>query len=115
MPHFTTINLQQKKVKNTTQVEPSAWSLTKEEPECTDLGSLCALVTKKAPPGVMKRAVLVPRWCLQPTLAVELTGALGWYPLSQGLLTYSNLCCLHPSPPLYKPEYIVDLVCNVFT
>ena len=106
MPHFTTINLQQKKVKNTTQVEPSAWSLTKEEPECTDLGSLCALVTKKAPPGVMKRAALVPGWCLQASLAVESTGELGWYPHSQRLLTYSNLCGFHPPPVFYKCQNI---------
>ena len=74
-------------MKNATQAEPSARSLAKEEPECTDLGSVRALVTKKAPPGVMKRAALVPGWCLQASLAVESTGELGWYPLSQRLLT----------------------------
>ena len=88
---LTTINLQEKKMKNTTQVEPSAWSLAEEVPEGTDLGSLRAPVTKKAPPGVMERAALVPGWCLQPRLVVGLTGDLGWYPQSQGLLTYSNL------------------------
>ena len=61
---LTTINLQEKKMKNTTQVEPS-WSLAEEVPEGTDLGSLRAPVTKKAPPGVMERAALVPGWCLR--------------------------------------------------
>ena len=82
MPHFTTINLQEKKMKNTTQVEPSAWSLAEEVPEGTDLGSLRAPVTKRAPPGVMERAALVPGWCLQPSLALESTKELGWYPHS---------------------------------
>ena len=81
LPHFPIINLQEK-MKNTTQVEPSAWSLAEEVPEGTDLGSLCALVTKRAPPGVMVRAALVPGWCLQPSLAVEFTRELGWYPHS---------------------------------
>ena len=101
-------------MKNTTQVEPSAWSLAEEVPEGTDLGSVHALETKKAPPGVMVRAALVPGWCLQPSLAVEFTGELGWYPHSQRLLTYSNLCGFHP-PLFYMSEYIVDLVCNLFT
>ena len=56
-------------------------------PEGTDLGSLCGPVTKKAPPGVMERADLVHRWCLQPSLAVEFTGEFGWDLHSQGLLT----------------------------
>ena len=86
MPHFTTVNLQKKKMKNTTQAEPSAWSLAEEVPEGIDLGSLHAPVAKKAPPGVMERAALVPGWCLQPSRAVEFTGELGWYPHSQGLL-----------------------------
>ena len=86
LPHFPIINLQEK-MKNTTQVEPSAWSLAEEVHEGTDLGSLHILVTKKAPSGVMKRAALVPGWCLQASLAVESTGELGWYPLSQRLLT----------------------------
>ena len=86
MPHFTTINLQEK-MKNTTQDEPSAWSLAEEVPKGMDLGSVHALGTKKAPPpGVMERAALVPGRCLQPSRAVEFTGELGWYPHSQGLL-----------------------------
>ena len=63
-PHFTTIDLQEKNMKNAAQAEPSAWSLAEEAPEGTDLGSLRAPVTKKAPPGVMERAALVPGWCL---------------------------------------------------
>ena len=51
MLHFNTINLQEK-MENTTQAEPSAWSLAEEVPEGTDLGSLHAPVTKK-----------VPSWC----------------------------------------------------
>ena len=61
-PHFTTINLQEN-MKNTTQPEPSAWSLA-DVSEGTDLGSLCAPVTKRAPPGVMEKAALVPGCCL---------------------------------------------------
>ena len=101
-------------MKNATQAEPSAWSLAEEVHEGTDLGSLHTLVTKKAPSGVMKRAALVPGWCLQASLAVESTGELGWYPHSQRLLTYSNLCGFHP-PLFYMSEYIVDFVCNLFT
>ena len=56
-----------------------------------DLGSLCAPVTKKAPSGVTERAALVPGWYLLPSLTVESAGALGCYPHTQGLLTYSNL------------------------
>ena len=84
-PHFTTINLQEN-MKNTTQPEPSAWSLA-DVSEGTDLGSLCAPVTKKVPPGVIRRAALGPGWHLLLSLMVELAGALGWYPHSQGLLT----------------------------
>ena len=72
LPHFTTVNLQEK-MKHTNQVEPSAWSLAEEVPEGTDLGSVRAPVTKKAPPGVMERAALVSRWCVRPSLAVEST------------------------------------------
>ena len=61
------------------QVEPSAWSLAEEAPEGTDLGSLCARATKKAPPGVMGRAALVPGQRLQPSLAAESTGEPRWY------------------------------------
>ena len=85
LPHFTTINLQEKKMKNTTQTEPSAWSLAQQVPEGIDLGSPRALVTKKAPPCVMERAAQVPGWCLQPRVAVESTGEPGWYPQSQRL------------------------------
>ena len=99
-------------MKNTTQAEPSTWSLAEAVLEGTDFGALRAPVTRKAPPGVKERAALVPRWYLQPSLAVELTGEFGWYPYSQGLLTCSNLCGFHPPPP---SEYIVDLVCNLFT
>ena len=87
-------------MKNTTQAEPFAWSLAEEVLEGTDLGSLRAPVTRKAPPAVMERAALVSGWCLQRSLVVELTGELGWYPHSQGLLTYSNVCGFHP-PPLF--------------
>ena len=55
MLHFNTINLQEK-MENTTQAEPSAWSLAEEVLEGIDLGSLHALVTRKAPPGVKERA-----------------------------------------------------------
>ena len=102
-------------MKNATQAEPSAWSLAEEVHEGTDLGSLHTLVTKKAPSDVMKRAALAPGWCLQPRLVVESTGELGWYPHSQGLLTYSNLCGFHPPALFYMSEYIADLVCNLFT
>ena len=51
-------------MKITTQGEPSAWSLAEKMPEGTDLGSLCAPVTKRAPPGVMEKAALVPGCCL---------------------------------------------------
>ena len=34
-------------MKDTTQVEPSAWSLAEEVPEGTDLGSLPAPVTRR--------------------------------------------------------------------
>ena len=51
-------------MRNTTQGEPSAWSLAEKMPEGTDLGSLCAPVTKRAPPGVMEKAALVPGCCL---------------------------------------------------
>ena len=74
-------------MKITTQGEPSAWSLVEKMPEGTDLGSLCAPVTKKVPPGVIRRAALGPGWHLLLSLMVELAGALGWYPHSQGLLT----------------------------
>ena len=66
-------------MKNMAQVEPSAWSLAEEAPEGTDLGSLCARATKKAPPGVMGRAALVPGQRLQPSLAAESTGEPRWY------------------------------------
>ena len=46
-------------MKNATQAEPSAWSPAEEVHEGTDLGSLHTLVTKKAPSGVMKRAVII--------------------------------------------------------
>jgi len=85
-------------MKNTTQAEPSAWSL-EDVSQGADLGSLCVLVTKKAPPGAIKRAALGPGWYLLLSLAEESAGALGWYPHSQGLLTYSNFC-LHPPPLL---------------
>ena len=102
-------------MKNAAQAEPSAWSLAEEVHEGTDVVSLYALLTKKAPSGVMKRAALVPGWCLQPSLAVESTGELGWYPHRQGLPTYSNLCGFHPPPLFYMSEYAVDLACNLFT
>ena len=66
-------------MKNMAQVELSAWSLAEEAPEGTDLGSLCAPATKKALPGVMGRAALVPGQHLQPSLAAELTGEPRWY------------------------------------
>ena len=67
---------------------------------------LSALVTKKAPPAVIKRAALgPPGWYLLLSLAVESAGALGWYPHSQGLLTYSNL---FTSSSSFKSDYIVD-------
>ena len=47
-------------MKNKAHVEPSAWSLAEEVPDGTHLGSLHAPATKKAPPSVMGRAVLVP-------------------------------------------------------
>ena len=47
-------------MKNKAQVEPSAWSLAEEAPEVTDLGSLCAPATKKAPPGVMAEQLWFP-------------------------------------------------------
>ena len=93
-------------MKNTTQAEPSTWSLAEAVLEGTDFGALRAPVTRKAPPGVKERAALVPRWYLQPSLAVELTGEFGWYPYSQGLLTCSNLCGFHPPPLFYKCQNI---------
>ena len=93
-------------MKNATQAEPSAWSLAEEVLEGTHLGSLRAPVIRKAPPGVKERAALVPRWYLQPSLVVESTRELGWYPHSQRLLIYSNLCGFHPPPVFYKCQNI---------
>ena len=103
-------------MKNTTQVEPSAWSLAEEVPEGTDLGSVHALKTKKAPPGVMERAALVPGWCLQPSLVVGFTGELGWYPHCKA--AHLTVICVASTLLLFfirKSEYIVDLVCSLFT
>ena len=65
-----------RKMMNTIQAEASACGLAEEVPEGTDWASLHALVTK-TPPGVMERAALVPRWCLQPSLAVGQLENLG--------------------------------------
>ena len=62
-PHFTTIDLQEKNMKNAAQAEPSAWSLAEEAPEGTDVGSLRSS-------GVADGAApFRPR--LQPSLGVE--------------------------------------------
>ena len=92
-------------MENTTQAEPSAWSLAEEVLEGIDLGSLHALVTRKAPPGVKERAA-GSHMVSAAESSGELTGELGWYPHSQGLLTYSNLCGFHPPPVFYKCQNI---------
>ena len=95
-------------MKNMAQVEPSAWSLAEEAPEVTDLGSLRTPVTKKAPPGVMGRAALVPGRRLQPSLAAESTEEPRWYPPVKGR-SLTEVCVAstllqrrqwHPTPVL---------------
>lgn len=81
-PHFTTIDLQEKNMKNAAQAEPSAWSLAEEAPEGTDLGSLrSSRVTGQLPSGLRARS---SRWC----------------PRSQGPLT-DGVSGFHPPPPFY--------------
>ena len=99
-------------MKNTTQAKPSAWSLAEEVPEGQTWVLSVPQWQRSFPPGVMERAALVPGWCLQLSLMLESTGELGWYPCSQGPLTYSNLCCFHP--PLffiYESEREVSQLC----
>ena len=99
-------------MKNTAQAEPSAWSLAGE---AHTLGFSPHPGTKKAPPGVTDRAAPVPGWRLQPSPAAGTAGEPGWYPHSQGPLTQSFVWLASSSSVLYKSEYIVDLVCNLFT